>query len=64
MFLARDIDGMLTLFVEKPYLSSSGVWYTERNPQSILPKPHQYPEVTFENSPQQVELKLVKEGVI
>lgn len=58
MFLARDCDGMISLFVEKPYLSSSGMWYAERNSQSILLKPHQYPEVTFENSPVEVELTL------
>ena len=58
MFLARDIDGMISLFVEEPFLSSRGAWYADRNPQSILLKPHQYPEVTFENSPVEVELEL------
>ena len=58
MFLARDCDGMISLFIEKPFLSRSGVWYAERNPQSILLRSHQYPEVTFENSPVEVELEL------
>ena len=58
MFLARDIDGMISLFVEEPFLSSHGAWYAEKTPQNILLKSHQYPEVTFENSPVEVELTL------
>jgi hypothetical protein len=56
-WLARDLDGELYLYPNKPtkegdffysYMSSFHLDATE------------YPEVTFENSPQEVELKLTQ----
>ena len=58
MFLARDKDGALSLFMEKPYCSAMGVWYAEWDSRNILLHKNQYPEVTFENSPVEVELDL------
>ena len=57
LWIARDKDNSLCLHYEKPVLSESGVWYSEQQVM-ILPK-NQYPEVTWGNSPQEVELKLI-----
>lgn len=59
LWIARDKDGYSQLYVEKPikigesfkHVPNTG-WFT------ISCK--LFPEVTFENSPQEVELKLVK----
>ena len=60
LWIARDKDGMLYISEEKPKLfgdyfdTSIGTFYSEI-PSGL------FPEVTFENSPQEVELKLVDE---
>ena len=62
LWIARDKDGMLYISEEKPKLfgdyfdTAIGTFYSEI--PSVL-----FPEVTFENSPQEVELKLVNEIV-
>jgi hypothetical protein len=65
LWIARDIDNILVLFLNKPVLSSnSGMWYvpfdSKDNPNNIVINRNLFPEVTFENSPQEVELKLIK----
>ena len=70
LWIARDFDGGLYTFTNKPWLQTvDKMWldfpvyidwkddcsYYEQLDCNL------YPEVTFENSPQQVELKLVKE---
>ena len=56
LWIARDEDGTLALHESEPYCphgnwhNSNQEWYLN---QSL------FPEVTFENSPQQVELKLI-----
>ena len=63
LWIARDKDGTLCLFREKPTLD---VYYWFDNSLGMtgciaeLLKTY-FPEVTFENSPQEVELKLVDE---
>ena len=62
LWIARDNDGSLYLYDQRPVLNTLinevwectkfGNWYDIDN--SL------FPEVTFENSPQQIELKLVK----
>ena len=62
LYIARDKDGMLTLFPCKPYCSKSGVWYGETDGRELVLKKTLFPEVTFENSPQRVvEMTLIKE---
>ena len=66
LWICRDLDGTLILSKKEPYLpnkcydffcfsgDTSGdayIFYLDRN---------MFPEVTFENSPQEVELKLVE----
>lgn len=65
-YIARDLDGTLRLYGEKPKLSeeTEGVWvcsqYDEFVNVIVLPSKY-FPEVTFENSPQ--EVKIVIENV-
>ena len=59
LYVARDKDGILTLFPCKPYCSESGVWYGETDGRDLVLKKDMLPEVTFENSPQCVTLGLI-----
>lgn len=62
MWIARDEDYWdLNLFYEKP-TSEEGVWDTNKICYPI--DPNEFPEVTFENSPQEIEieLKLINNG--
>lgn len=67
LWIARDKDGALYLYNYKPCKSEfferftccikpNGEWSEEYELNR-----HLLPEVTFENSPQEVELKLIKE---
>lgn len=60
LWIARDKDGFLCLHKEKPYCSANGAWYNLN--QTMHLSENLFPEVTFENSPQQVELKLCKDN--
>jgi hypothetical protein len=66
MYIARDEDGRLNLFDEKPkkfvpLYSSRCVWTVPRGYfNHIMLSPKLFPEVTFENSPKEVELKLIE----
>jgi hypothetical protein len=53
----RDIEGALFLYVNKP-TSHGGIWYGGETFYTIDNR--LFPEVTFENSPQEVELKLIE----
>ena len=56
LWIARDIDGYSQLYVEKP-IKRDG--YFERVPNTgYFTISHKlFPEVTWENSPQEVEIK-------
>ena len=62
MWIARDFDGTLVLSNRQPYLPNkccdffffgddTSIYYLDEN---------MFPEVTFENSPIEVELKLIE----
>lgn len=57
MWIARDKSGRLYMYGEKPTLIENAYYFGTLS--CILDK-EMFPEVTFENSPMQVELKLVK----
>lgn len=58
LWIARDSNGLLTVYNEKPNLYYNEYWDGDYSTQCIdLPK-EMFPEVTFENSPMEVELKL------
>ena len=57
LWIARDEDGLIYLYMKKPTLITHyfDTKYLIGEIDEVL-----FPEVTFENSPQRVELKLVK----
>ena len=62
LWIARDDGeyGDLCIFTSKPYQDTCGIW-TNLNQDYIVIDRELLPEVTFENIPQRVELKLVEE---
>ena len=58
LWIARDKDGYLFLFDEKP--NRYEFWFDSKLGDSYNLKDDFFPEVTFENSPKKVEIKLVK----
>ena len=59
LWIARDRWGGLGLFASKPIMSS-GYWYTEEDNEFEL-NSKAFSEITFENSPQEIELKLTNQ---
>lgn len=60
LWIARNTDNTLLLFQSKPILENLN-WDETLNEDYMFIPEYLYPEVTFENSPQEVEIKLVKE---
>ena len=64
MWLCRDEDGLLNLFADTiPYKNIYEgiiIWDNGEEFGIIVMDSAEYPEVTFENSPQEVELKLIE----
>lgn len=59
LWVARDLSEELILFKEKPFYNKRiKLWMNGGLPIGRL---RGFPEVTFENSPQMVEIKLIKE---
>lgn len=58
LWATRDLDGTLVLHESEPYCPFN-TWHNTN--QEFYLNEDLFPEVTFENSPQMVELKLVKE---
>ena len=60
----EDFNGELYLYGSEPYIkkntSREGIWTCKRE-EFIELDYRLFPEVTFENSPQEVELKLVNQ---
>lgn len=55
VWIARDKDGTLAIFKNKPILDTDNDWYS-KGKFSIVNK-DMFPEVTFENSPKQLIIK-------
>ena len=57
----RDEDRTLCVYNNKPKLSEevSGLWVCDKFTTVNTLSPDYFPEVTFENSPQEIEIKLV-----
>ena len=65
MWICRDKDGLLHLeFTDKPPFKSINertvVWESNSEWGSVELDRTSFPEVTFENSPMEVELKLIE----
>ena len=57
MWIARDANDSLALYEKEPTLVVGQIW---TGGCSIWINPNEYPEVTFENSPMEVELVIKK----
>ena len=63
LWIARDWDG-LTLFQSEsePQLTDDYLWYDNGDGDFMRLSEDLFPEVTFENSPQQIEIKFVQQN--
>ena len=61
LWISRDKNDALALYTEEPTLYYNEYYEGPYKSQRIDLDENLFPEVTFENSPQQVEVKLVKE---
>ena len=63
LWIARDKDGCVNLFQEKPFLSESCKHFYSTQDKMKLKQTNNnrtfLKHITFENSPQEVELKLI-----
>lgn len=59
LWIARNKSGALVLWFNKPVKQGEGYY---SNDGFFVLDSAQFPEVTFENSPQEVELKLINEN--
>lgn len=57
-WVARDLDGDISIYYEKPRLDKLGEFWGNAPFGMRLPN-NSFPEVTFGNSPQEIEIKLV-----
>ena len=57
LWIARDECGSLWIHRGRPKLETNGCWISDDFWQL---EERDFPEVTFENSPQEVELKLIE----
>lgn len=67
LWIARTKGGKLRMFFNKPHKTDDGKWFyldiNNKFPSTdtgLLIDKQNFPEVTFENCPQEVELKLVE----
>lgn len=58
MWIARGKYGYLRLFDSKPKLDENGTGWVCKGGSALYLLPFKFPEVTFENSPVEYELKL------
>ena len=58
LWIARDSDGELKLYNSQP-MTMTGWFAPQRGFDSLELNEQLFPEVTFDNSPQQIELKLI-----
>ena len=62
LWIARDEDGKMYLHPTKPYKVNTavGAYWDNGEGNWLWLQKNQVPEVTFENSPMEVELKLIE----
>lgn len=67
LWIARDESGLIAIYKKKPYkkydvFTKSWHWCIDNaNGDYMCLLDRYFPEVTFENSPQEVELKLINQ---
>lgn len=60
LWIARDLDTTLKLHFEEPTLFPANNWISSNEKELDFTL---FPEVSFENSPMEVELKLMKNDI-
>lgn len=62
LWICRNTMGLLRAFINKPHSFEAfdDQHWSDGNPPVIIFEEDLFPEITFENSPQQVVIKLVK----
>lgn len=60
LWIARDKNGALWVFKRKPVRNGKSFDIDLGIHERMYLNESQFPEITFENSPQEVELKLIK----
>lgn len=60
MWIARDQCGSIYLYKDNPSLEEDGRTFDTESSDIIKLSDYSFPEVTFENSPMEIELKLKK----
>jgi hypothetical protein len=60
MWICRNLDNTLVLFQSKPIFKDTLMWDEILNEDCMFISEDLFPEVTFENSPMEVELKLIE----
>ena len=56
LWVARNVSGSLWLFDNVPFLDGK-CWYPQIDSEAYIAEPYLYPEITLENSPQQIEIE-------
>ena len=66
LWIARDIDNELYLYASEPVCGKDGIFYINKTDSDDIIKldNNEYPIVTFENSPQEIELSLPNLDII
>lgn len=59
LWIARNKDNTLVVFQSKPFLNNNIEWDEYLNEDYMYIDEYLFSEVTFENSPQEIEIKLV-----
>ena len=58
VWIARDKNGTLAIFENKPILDYDNAWYCEDVDEGFsIVNSEMFPEITFENSPKQLIIK-------
>lgn len=70
LWIARDYKcdynkkPCLTIFYDKPYINDNDWWHWKTYGKFKVINENLFSEVTYENSPQQVEIKLIEDLII
>lgn len=60
-WIARDRDGELYMFTERPELIKNTYFIAQEDTSSMKMDCDMFPEITIENSPKKVNIKIVEE---
>lgn len=64
LWIARDKFGVLMLYTVEPIKNDNWGEFMILRGCGIVLSPHEFPNITWENSPQLVELKIKDNGIL